>query len=168
VSRGHSHDYADEEHLGAEVPIMISSEEPRSPSPPPPPPPHPECAHEEPQHIYEPPPPRVATMDQPPPPSTIETVYVENPLNEELLAKYKEAQAEIGQLRNTIATMSVAPTSELRSRRSRKHSDAASTSDTDVQTVIDDHHYRHQQDGVPLPVVVIVALGVFITTYLFF
>jgi hypothetical protein len=89
-------------------------------------------------------------------------------LNEELLAKYKEAQAEIDQLRNTIATMSIAPTSEIRSRRSRKHSDAASTADTDVQTVVDDRHHHHQQDGVPLQVVVIVALGVFITTYLFF
>lgn len=163
MSREHSHEYADEEHLGAEVPIIMSSA-PRSPSPPPP---HREREREEPQHTFESPP-RAPLVQPPPPSSTIETVYVENPLNEELLAKYKEAQAEIDQLRNTIATMSIAPTSEIRSRRSRKHSDAASTADTDVQTVVDDRHHHHQQDGVPLQVVVIVALGVFITTYLFF
>ncbi|KAF7768237.1 hypothetical protein Agabi119p4_7480 [Agaricus bisporus var. burnettii] len=160
VSREHSHGYPDEEHLDTEVPIIVSTV-PMSPSPRPS---HREHEHEEPQHIFESP---RAPMVQPPP-STTETVYVENPLNEELLAKYREAQAEIDQLRNTIATMSVAPTSEIRSRRSRKHSDAASTADTDVQTVVDDRHYHHQQDGVPLQIVVIVALGVFITTYLFF
>jgi len=92
---------------------------------------------------------------------------VENPLNEELLQKYREAQAEIEKLRGDIATMSVAPTSELRSRRGRRDSDVVSNTETDVQTVIDEPRY-HQQDGVPLQVVVIVALGVFITTYLFF
>jgi hypothetical protein len=100
----------------------------------------------------------------PAPPSTIETVYVENPLNEELLAKYKEAQAEIGRLRDNLATISIAPTSELRSRRNRTISDAGS--ETDMQTVVDEPHYH--QDGVPLQVVVIIALGVFVTTYLFF
>ena len=99
-----------------------------------------------------------------PPPSTIETVYVENPLNEELLAKYKEAQAEIERLRHEMTSISVAPTSELRSRRNRTISDAASTAETD--TVIDDQHYH--PDGVPLQVVLIIALGVFIMTYLFF
>lgn len=94
-------------------------------------------------------------------------MYVENPLNTELLAKYKEAQAEIERLRANIATMSVAATSEVRSRRGRRTSDAASTAETDVQTVIDEPPYYHQ-DGVPLQVVVIIALGVFITTYLFF
>lgn len=106
------------------------------------------------------------TAHAPPPPSTIETVYVENPLNEELFAKYKEAQAEIERLRNNIATLSVAPTSELRSRRNRTISDAGSNAETDVHTAIDEPHY--QQDGVPLQVVVIIALGVFVTTYLFF
>jgi hypothetical protein len=99
-------------------------------------------------------------------PSTVETVYVENPLNQELLAKYKEAQAEIERLRASVATMSVAPLSEVRSRK-RTISDAASTADTDVQTVMEEHSY-HPQEGVPLPVVIIISLAVFITTYLFF
>jgi len=85
-------------------------------------------------------------------------------LNEELLAKYKEAQAEIERLRHEITATSIAPTSELRSRRNRTISDAASTVETD--TVIDDQHYH--PDGVPLQVVLIIALGVFIMTYLFF
>ncbi|KXN88294.1 hypothetical protein AN958_07753 [Leucoagaricus sp. SymC.cos] len=102
-----------------------------------------------------------------PPPSASEIVYVENPLNEELFAKYKDAQAEIERLRANIEALSVAPTSELRSRRNRTISDAGSTAETDVHTVIDEPYYHHQ-DGVPLQVVAIVALGVFITTYLFF
>ena len=101
-----------------------------------------------------------------PAPSTIETVYVENPLNEELLTKYKEAQAEIERLRHDMASMSIAPISELRGRRNRTISDAGSTADTDIQTVNEDQHYH--PDGVPPQVVVIIALGVFVMTYLFF
>jgi hypothetical protein len=87
-------------------------------------------------------------------------------LNEELLQKYREAQVEIERLRADVATMSIAPTSELRSRRNRTISNAGSTAETDVQTVVEEPHYH--QDGVPLQVVVIIALGVFVTTYLFF
>lgn len=170
MSREHSNEYHDEENhdvqpvppqpQSKEVPILDVSTR-RSPSPQPS---HHE--HEESDLPPAPTPARVPSAHAPPPPSTIETVYVENPLNEELLAKYKEAQAEIDRLRATITTMSVAPTSEIRSRRNRTISDAASTAETDVQTVIEEPPYH--QDGVPLQVVVIVALGVFITTYLFF
>ncbi|KAJ3566036.1 hypothetical protein NP233_g7253 [Leucocoprinus birnbaumii] len=166
-SQDYSNEYADESHevpfvppqaqtQSREVPIFdapIRSPSPRS---------FPQPIREE--HVQPTPLPPLAHA--PPPPSTIETVYVENPLNEELLSKYKEAQAEIERLRNDMANMSIAPTSELRSRRNRTISDAGSNADTDIQTVADDHHYH--QDGVPLQVVVIIALGVFVTTYLFF
>jgi len=177
MSREHSREHPDEErhdtrHIPSqpqeprEVPIYDAPDH-RSPSPQAYRP-----AYEDPEETEPlPVPPRARTPPArvSPPPSTIETVYLENPLNEELVQKYKEAQTEIERLRADIATMSVAPTSELRSRRGRRDSDAISTTETDVQTAIDEPHYHsHQQDGVPLQVVVIVALGVFITTYLFF
>jgi len=46
-------------------------------------------------------------------------------------------------------------------------SDVGSETETDVATMVDEGGPLHQ-DGVPLQVVAIVALGVFITTYLFF
>jgi hypothetical protein len=82
------------------------------------------------------------------------------------LAKYNEAQAEIERLRALLAAVpSSSP--ELR-RRTRALSDDGSTmGDTDVgvSTTVEDVPL---QEGVPLQVVVIIALGVFITTYLFF
>jgi vesicle-associated membrane protein-associated protein A len=92
-------------------------------------------------------------------------LFTETP-NAELVAKYEAAQAEIDRLRATLAIMSASPPVELR-RRTRALSDAGSVAETDVATTIDDGHF-HQQEGVPLQVVVIIALGVFITTYLFF
>jgi hypothetical protein len=73
--------------------------------------------------------------------------------------KYAEAQAEIERLRALLATSQ--PPTELR-RRTRKLSDDGTAVDVAVleETSI--------QEGVPLQVVVIIALGVFITTYLFF
>jgi len=92
--------------------------------------------------------------------------------NVELLMKYQAALSEVDRLRNILATMEEAAQSEasppeLRRRRPAL-SDDGSVADTDVATMIDDSHYNHQQEGVPLQVVVIIALGVFITTYLFF
>lgn len=84
----------------------------------------------------------------------------------ELLAKLEAAAAEITFLRATLATRSEAPPTELR-QRTRRLSDATSVPETEVGTLIDDTRYHHQE-GVPLQVVVIIALGVFITTYLFF
>lgn len=94
---------------------------------------------------------------------------VESPLNIELQIKFEEAQAEIERLRNLLTAASVAaPTeqTEIRHRR-RSYSDAGSDSgSTAIGTYIDDGYVP--QDGVPLQVVVIIALGVFVTTYIFF
>ncbi|KDQ25588.1 hypothetical protein PLEOSDRAFT_51893 [Pleurotus ostreatus PC15] len=94
---------------------------------------------------------------------------VESPLNIELQIKFEEAQAEIERLRNLLTAASVAaPTeqTEIRHRR-RSYSDAGSDSgSTAIGTYIDDGYAP--QDGVPLQIVVIIALGVFVTTYLFF
>ncbi|EKM51816.1 uncharacterized protein PHACADRAFT_262177 [Phanerochaete carnosa HHB-10118-sp] len=94
--------------------------------------------------------------------------------NPELMAKLSEAQAEIGRLRKLISSMpdpstvssQTSPT-ELR-RRTRAASDDGSTvvSQTDVSSYVDER--MPPPEGVPLQVVIIIALGVFITTYLFF
>ncbi|KAF8798990.1 PapD-like protein [Phlegmacium glaucopus] len=84
----------------------------------------------------------------------------ENPVNEELYAKYNLAQVEIERLKEQVASLS-----ELR-RRPRVPSDAGSTAASDVQTMVEDGPIH--QEGVPLQVVVVIAFGVFITTYLFF
>jgi len=98
---------------------------------------------------------------------TAVSVPIQSDPTAELLVKYHAAQSEIDRLRATISTMSEAPPTELR-YRSRTYSDAGSTAETDVQTMVDDSRYPPAQEGVPLQVVVIIALGVFITTYLFF
>ena len=94
--------------------------------------------------------------------------------NPELVAKLNEAQAEIARLRKLISSMpdpstvsaQTSPT-ELR-RRTRAVSDDGSTvvSQTDVGSYVDEQVMP--PEGVPLQVVIIIALGVFITTYLFF
>lgn len=102
------------------------------------------------------------------------------PPNEELMIKYQEAEAEIERLRSLLAAAQP-PQTETRRRKtstrvtSRYADDEASTrrgsstvrgGGSDIGTVVDE--YPIQQDGVPLQVVVIIALGVFVTTYLFF
>ena len=84
----------------------------------------------------------------------------ENPVNEELYAKYNHAQLEIERLKEQVASLS-----ELR-RRPRAASDAGSTIASDFQTIVEESPIH--QEGVPLQVVVIIAFGVFIMTYLFF
>lgn len=93
----------------------------------------------------------------------------------ELVGQLHDAQAEIERLRHLISSMpdpSTAPTTttspELR-RRHRPLSDDGSTFDgeTDVATYVSEDSMT-QSEGVPLQVVIIIALGVFITTYLFF
>ena len=85
----------------------------------------------------------------------------ENPVNEELYSKYNHAQLEIERLKEQIASLS-----ELR-RRPRVPSDTGSyTGASDIQTIVEEAPIH--QEGVPLQVVVIIAFGVFITTYLFF
>lgn len=89
----------------------------------------------------------------------------ENPVNEELYAKLQRALEEIDRLKNEIAQLSSPAAQELR-RRTRKLSDADSYAGSDVQTAVEEPPF--QQEGVPLQIVVIIALGVFVTTYLFF
>ncbi|KAG5638717.1 hypothetical protein H0H81_010700 [Sphagnurus paluster] len=118
------------------------------------------------EQIYEPEPtyqPMVAPIIKP-------SASVQEAPNEELLEKFEEAQQEIQRLRTMLETMSTQdnPRSESQFRRRRSAlSDDGSVAETEYNTVVDDH-YHPQQEGVPLQVVVIVALGVFITTYLFF
>ncbi|KAJ7069748.1 PapD-like protein [Mycena amicta] len=81
-----------------------------------------------------------------------------SPPSEDYVAKYTEAQAEIERLRALLATSQ--PPTELR-RRTRRLSDATAV---DVAVLEE----TPIQEGVPLQIVVIIALGVFITTYLFF
>ncbi|KAI0346003.1 VAMP-associated protein [Trametopsis cervina] len=115
----------------------------------------------------------------PPPPVAAPAVVprIVDP-NPELLEKLQDAQLEIKRLRDLISSMpdpSTAPstsvvsgtTTELR-RRTRALSDDGSTigPETDVGSYVDEGQIS--QEGVPLQVVIIVALGVFITTYLFF
>jgi len=101
-----------------------------------------------------------APVTEPPQPPTPVIITKENPVNEELYAKYHHAQLEIERLKEQVASLS-----ELR-RRARAPSDAGSTVASDIQAVVDESPF--QQEGVPLQVVVIIAFGVFFTTYLFF
>lgn len=80
------------------------------------------------------------------------------PPTDDYAAKYADAHAEIERLRKLLAESQ--PPAELR-RRTRKLSDATAV---DVAVLEE----AAIQEGVPLQVVVIIALGVFITTYLFF
>ena len=114
----------------------------------------------------------------PPPPPPAPAVQI----NRELELKLSDAQAEIQRLRallaavpdpsstapESVAPESVAP-SEYKRRYTASSEDGASTyyGGTDVGTVVDHDTVIHQE-GVPLQVVIIIALGVFITTYLFF
>lgn len=86
------------------------------------------------------------------------------PPSDELLIKFQEAQAEIERLRTLLAA-AAPPETELRRRRRDSETETIIPG-SDVGTFLEDPSF--QQDGVPLQVVVIIALGVFITTYLFF
>ncbi|OJA09614.1 hypothetical protein AZE42_01407 [Rhizopogon vesiculosus] len=102
-------------------------------------------------------------------------------INQEMEAKYYASQAEIQRLRallaavpdpSSVAPESIAPTSIAPSDFRRRHTSALSDdgetyAGSDVGTMVEHESIIHQE-GVPLQVVVIIALGVFITTYLFF
>jgi len=119
----------------------------------------------------------VLSPSPPPSPPVAPVVLV----NEELEAKYYAAQAEIQRLRallaavpdpSSVAPDSIAPTSIAPSDFRRRHTSALSDdgetyAGSDVGTMVEHDSVIHQE-GVPLQVVVIIALGVFITTYLFF
>lgn len=112
--------------------------------------------------------PPVSVFVQPPPEPAPPIEHTRSlspgPPNDEILIKYQDAQAEIERLRSLLAA--AAPPQELRHRRTHSYDDDNTTiPGSDVGTIIiDDQH----QDGVPLNVVVIISLGVFIITYLFF
>ncbi|KAJ3516699.1 hypothetical protein NLJ89_g957 [Agrocybe chaxingu] len=90
-----------------------------------------------------------------------EPIYItrENPIAA-LSSEVAQAQQQIQVHQQQAVTQQ-----ELR-RRTRRLSDADSVAGSDVQTMVEDPPL--QQEGVPLQVVVIIALGVFVTTYLFF
>ncbi|KAG2102224.1 PapD-like protein [Suillus discolor] len=102
-------------------------------------------------------------------------------INQDLELKYIAAQDEIQRLRDLLAAVpdpsslapeSIAPTSIAPSDFRRRHTSALSDdgetyAGSDVGTMVEHESVIHQE-GVPLQVVVIIALGVFITTYLFF
>jgi hypothetical protein len=114
-----------------------------------------------PRHVAPPPPITGVTAPITAPSEPVPVIITkENPVNEELYAKYNHAQLEIERLKEQIASLS-----ELR-RRPRAPSDADSTVASDIQTVIEETPF--QQEGVPVQIVVIIAFGVFFTTYLFF
>ena len=163
----------------------IIHDAPSSPPPPRPPQLHEEPSQEEPsREVVEDEAPVVNVnvhTPQPPPPSE-PTAPAPDP-NEDLLIKLREAQAEIERLRNLISSMpepsTAAPTTitnatEFRRRRPTSPSDDGSTWDgeTEVGTSITGtttmEESMMQPEGVPLQVVIIIALGVFVTTYLFF
>lgn len=171
VAREHSH-----EEVSHDLPPPVSvtvHPPPRTPTPPaareyvpervPTPARVPEPVH---APVFAPVPPPVAPAPVPVAPPV--TIIKENPVNEELYARLNTAQVEIDRLRAALSTASVAPTTEVRRRGGRALSDDGSVAETDVMTAVDDGPLHHHQEGVPLQVVVIIALGVFITTYLFF
>jgi len=91
------------------------------------------------------------------------TVSVDAP-DSGLLAKYADAQAEIERLRAMLASYSdpAMPNVGLRRRGHR------SNEEEDTRPSEDTKFVESQPDGVPPLVVIMIALGVFITTYLFF
>ena len=91
---------------------------------------------------------------------------------EELGDKLAEATAEINRLRALLATVPEPeareePRSEPSGARRRHHRSPSTVvgTETEVSSYVDE---PYQPDGVPLQIVIIIALGVFVTTYLFF
>jgi len=110
----------------------------------------------------------------PPPPAPLVAPAPSEP-DPEFVAKYKDAQGEIQRLRallaavpdpSSVASSGTSPTVI----RERHHSSRARSDDGTVvgseTTYVSDASL--QAEGVPLQVVVTIALLVFITTYLFF
>ncbi|GJE98502.1 VAMP-associated protein [Phanerochaete sordida] len=126
----------------------------------------------------EPPPPAEpvvhVNVHTPPAPAPVQAVPSQHAIdpNPELVARLSDAQAEIARLRKLISSMpdpstvstQTSPT-ELR-RRARSDDGSTVVSQTDVSSYVEDAVMP--PEGVPLQVVIIIALGVFVTTYLFF
>ena len=122
--------------------------------------------------VHQPPPPPPAI----PMPTPVPAPVVDD--SAELKAKLRDAHVEIERLRMLISSMpepSTAPSgtftsatpTELR-RRTRAISDDGSTisPETEVGSYVEEGII--QPDGVPLQVVIVIMLGVYIVTYLFF
>lgn len=158
---------------GAEAPPPEEEHHDAPSSPPPPPAPQPAQPEEslaaEPEPIVNV---EVRAPPSPPPPAPVAPLPDQTA---ELAAKLRDAQLEIERLRNLISSMpepSTVPTtvtgspSEMRRRRPFSDSGTATyDGETEVGTYMEE---LSQPEGVPLQVVIIVALGVFVTTYLFF
>lgn len=91
---------------------------------------------------------------------------------QDLDEKLGEATAEINRLRALLAAMPEPeakqdPRSESSGMRRRHHRTPSTVvgSETEVSSYVDE---PYQPEGVPLQIVIIIALGVFVTTYLFF
>ena len=80
-------------------------------------------------------------------------------------AASKGNKAEIERLHALLAEVPSSPPNELRRRNQPLSDDGSTVGETEGGTGVED---PLQPEGVPLQVVVIIALGVFITTYLFF
>ncbi|THH28695.1 hypothetical protein EUX98_g5476 [Antrodiella citrinella] len=175
-SNGHAPEPAgQDEHVPGEPEIHVDA-----PSTPPPD----EPVSQEEQLEREVPPPLVHVnvhQPQPPSPQPVQAVASGPDLTYELNNKEKElrdAKAEIDRLRSLISSMpepsTIAPSeftsSEFRRRPRSVLSDDDGTSTlspaTEVGSYVEDH--MAPPEGVPLQVVIIIALGVFVTTYLFF
>ncbi|KAF8827639.1 hypothetical protein HHX47_DHR4000025 [Lentinula edodes] len=128
-------------------------------------------AHEEvpvpPVSVFiQPPPPEVAVPESATPaiaPVTSTPAAPVVPPLPDLTEELMDARAEIDRLRSLLAA--AAPPPELR-QRTRRLSDDITIAPSDVGTMVEE--LPMPQDGVPLQVVVIISLGVFIMTYLFF
>jgi len=90
---------------------------------------------------------------------------------QDLDERLNEAKAEIERLRALLATMPE-PEAKEEARnepsgvRKRHHRSPSTVTGTDTEVSYVDEPY--QPEGVPLQIVIIIALGVFVTTYLFF
>ncbi|KAJ3854061.1 PapD-like protein [Lentinula lateritia] len=127
-------------------------------------------AHEEvpvpPVSVFIQPPPEVAVPESATPaiaPVTSTPAAPVVPPLPDLTEELMDARAEIDRLRSLLAA--AAPPPELR-QRTRRLSDDITIAPSDVGTMVEE--LPMPQDGVPLQVVVIISLGVFIMTYLFF
>ncbi|QRV77312.1 hypothetical protein RhiJN_05327 [Ceratobasidium sp. AG-Ba] len=88
----------------------------------------------------------------------------------ELNQRYAEAQIEINRLRGLLA--SIPPAGTVRRRKVQSDDGSTTIMGDDVSeegTIVEtEQMVATQPEGVPLQLVVLIALGVFITTYLFF
>ncbi|KAF8598456.1 PapD-like protein [Ceratobasidium sp. AG-I] len=119
----------------------------------------------------------VVTPSQPPTPAALpeSAHHGNNKSNDaafaELNQRYSEAQIEINRLRGLLASIPPAGTTGVR-RRKVMSDDGSTVVGDDVSeegTIIEtDTMTVEKPEGVPLQLVLLIAMGVFITTYLFF